>query len=317
MYSAISRVGLTRKTLVAIALLASAVSLTLFVSTSQAWQYDPCLTLNPPAADNPLNTSHTVTATVTSRFLGIDLGDSEAPSDDFWKYGECGSPEVNANPLPNVTVSFLITSGPNAGTTGSAVTNAQGQATFTWVGAIAGTDTVQASVTDSKEITHWECNEPNPTAQTQNGSDYCDDKANWVEIVDSTKYLTYTATAIKNWIPPTTPPNDPPVTVAGAPAVKIALAKRCQTRKFKIRASHANGTPTGYVLKVDGKTVKKSKGGSTNKIFTVDSGKYKAGTHTISLTTTFSNGTKVVKTGKFKRCKVRTAARRVNPNFTG
>ena len=53
------------------------------------------------------------------------------------------------------------------------------------------------------------------------------------------------------------------------------------------------------------------------KTFTINSGKYAAGTHTIKLITTFSNGTKVVKTGKFKRCAIRTTSRRISPNFTG
>ncbi|MFY9488303.1 MAG: hypothetical protein WAP35_06365 [Solirubrobacterales bacterium] len=300
---AIPRLGLTRKTLVAIALLASAVSLML-VSNASAWQYDPCLTLNPPTADNPLNTSHTVTATVTSRFLGIN-----PQLEDPYEYTECGTPEANANPLPNITVTFLITSGPNAGTTGSAVTNAQGQATFTWVGAVAGTDTVQASVTDYyTPIESWECD------GAGHPPSWCDGDAHWTPVYGETKYLTYTADAIKNWIPPTTPPNQ--VVVAGVPTVKVALAQRCQTRKFKIRASASHGSVKSYVLKVDGKTVKTVKGTSV-KTFSIDSGKYKAGTHSFVLTTTFTNGVKVVKTGKFKRCKVRTAARRVDPNFTG
>jgi outer membrane lipoprotein-sorting protein len=48
--------------------------------------------------------------------------------------------------LPNATVNFTVTSGPDAGTTGSAITNANGQATFTYAGA-QGEDELVASVT--------------------------------------------------------------------------------------------------------------------------------------------------------------------------
>jgi hypothetical protein len=48
--------------------------------------------------------------------------------------------------LPDATVDFAVTSGPDAGTTGSAVTNASGQASFTYTGA-QGEDVVVASVT--------------------------------------------------------------------------------------------------------------------------------------------------------------------------
>lgn len=49
--------------------------------------------------------------------------------------------------LPNATVNFDVTSGPDAGRTGSAVTNSQGQASFTYTASSEGEDTVVASVT--------------------------------------------------------------------------------------------------------------------------------------------------------------------------
>jgi cell division septation protein DedD len=49
--------------------------------------------------------------------------------------------------LPNATVAFAVTSGPNAGVSGSAITDATGHASFTYAGAAPGTDTVVASVT--------------------------------------------------------------------------------------------------------------------------------------------------------------------------
>jgi hypothetical protein len=51
-------------------------------------------------------------------------------------------------PLPGGTVDFAVQSGPNAGAAGSgpAVTDANGNATFTYTSATVGTDTVQATV---------------------------------------------------------------------------------------------------------------------------------------------------------------------------
>jgi hypothetical protein len=51
-------------------------------------------------------------------------------------------------PLSNVAVSFAATAGPNAGLTGSGVTDANGQATFTYSSTKVGTDTLHASVTN-------------------------------------------------------------------------------------------------------------------------------------------------------------------------
>ncbi len=49
--------------------------------------------------------------------------------------------------LPNVTVGFSVTSGPNVGLTGTGVTDANGQAAFTYSGSAQGEDLVVASVT--------------------------------------------------------------------------------------------------------------------------------------------------------------------------
>jgi hypothetical protein len=49
--------------------------------------------------------------------------------------------------IPNSTVAFNVVTGPDAGTTGTATTNAGGQANFTYTGSGQGEDFVQASVT--------------------------------------------------------------------------------------------------------------------------------------------------------------------------
>jgi len=74
--------------------------------------------LSPATATNVVGTSHTVTAT---------LQDS------------LGSPIIGRS------VTFTITSGPNAGTTGTAITDAAGKATFTYTGLVPGDDTIMAS----------------------------------------------------------------------------------------------------------------------------------------------------------------------------
>ncbi len=83
------------------------------------------IALSPATATNPVGGSHTVTALVT------DLG----------------------TPIPGVLVTFNVISGPNAGTTGTATTDAAGQATFTYsdTGG-AGTDVITASFTDARGL---------------------------------------------------------------------------------------------------------------------------------------------------------------------
>jgi hypothetical protein len=79
-----------------------------------AQQVDPTLTLTPEDADNPIGTSHTVTATLlTGPF-----------------------------PMDGENIVFTVT-GANP-TSGSAVTNSSGVATFTYTGTVPGLDTITA-----------------------------------------------------------------------------------------------------------------------------------------------------------------------------
>ena len=78
--------------------------------------------LTPPETDVPLNDPVTLTGRV---------------QDD------------NGDPVSGRTVDFEVISGPNAGLTGSDVTDASGEATFTYASAVDGTDIVQATFTDS------------------------------------------------------------------------------------------------------------------------------------------------------------------------
>jgi hypothetical protein len=85
----------------------------------------PCpgslLTLAPPSQQRPVLTQATVTATFSN---------------------SCGQP------LSDTAVAFAVTAGPNAGLTGSGVTDQAGRASFTYSSAHLGTDTLQASVTN-------------------------------------------------------------------------------------------------------------------------------------------------------------------------
>ena len=80
------------------------------------------ITLTPTSATNPVGTNHTITATVAG----------------------------TGDPVPNRNVNFTVVSGPNAGLTGSAITDSNGHATFTYTGNTAGTDTIQAAFENSQ-----------------------------------------------------------------------------------------------------------------------------------------------------------------------
>ena len=72
--------------------------------------------------------------------------------------------------LANVSVLFAVVSGPNAGTTGTAVTDANGNAAFTYQDMAAGTDLVAASVTtigtfSSQAVVVWGTASPVWTGQ--------------------------------------------------------------------------------------------------------------------------------------------------------
>jgi hypothetical protein len=79
------------------------------------------LTLAPPTQTDTVGGSATVTATLAN---------------------SCG------DPLQGAQISFAVTSGPNAGATGTAVTGPTGTASFDYPGAAVGTDVVSSSTTN-------------------------------------------------------------------------------------------------------------------------------------------------------------------------
>jgi 5-hydroxyisourate hydrolase-like protein (transthyretin family) len=53
--------------------------------------------------------------------------------------------DATGTPVPGITITFIVLSGPNFGTLGTAVTNASGVATDSYIGHTTGLDTIQAS----------------------------------------------------------------------------------------------------------------------------------------------------------------------------
>jgi hypothetical protein len=110
----------------------------------------PGLKLAPLFATNPVGTSHTVTATVTQLVGGTEV------------------------PVPGVTVNFTV-SGANTAS-GSCVTDANGQCTFTYVGTATGFDTITATaVVAGQTLTaaatkEWTAPPPQPGWMTGGGS---------------------------------------------------------------------------------------------------------------------------------------------------
>ena len=78
--------------------------------------------LGPPTGTSQLGQPYTVTASVT---------------------------DGTGQPLANVTVGFTIIAGPNRTRTGTATTDTSGHASFTYTSNIAGTDTIQATITNA------------------------------------------------------------------------------------------------------------------------------------------------------------------------
>jgi hypothetical protein len=96
----------------------------LFLGSSTAIVGEGIL-LAPVIDTNQVGTNHTVVATV---------------QDD------------GGSPISGRTVNFEIIAGPHAGQTGSSVTNASGQASFTWMGTNTGTDQIIAFMTNSQQV---------------------------------------------------------------------------------------------------------------------------------------------------------------------
>lgn len=260
-----------RMRLALVAMVVAVAALASFAGPAAAHSDDPCeLELTPKAADNPLGAVHTVTAYVTRK-------------------GQLCKNGADGGPLVGATVNFKIVSGPNAGLTGTAVTDANGVATWQWVSNTPGTDVVQAWI--DTQI----CNEAGYTVAN------CPAGKLGIDTVGQE--------AIKNWIPP-----NPPVTPTVDPNVEIRVSKKCVTRTFVVRANNTGSFKvTKSVLYIDGKKVRTNRTGT----FKINTGRYSSRSHRFKTVTTFSNGTVITKNGTFKLCKSRLTSRKLDPRFTG
>jgi Bacterial Ig-like domain (group 1). len=99
------------------------------------------IVLGPADATNPINTNHTLTATVQ---------------------------DAQGHPVAGALVTFTATAGPNAGLTGTGTTDVNGHATFTYSSSATGTDTWSASFTDVTGATHTS-NDAHKTWTSNNG----------------------------------------------------------------------------------------------------------------------------------------------------
>ena len=97
--------------------------------TGNPVDYEICITLAPASANNPAGGNHTVIATVT---------------------------DSSGRPQADISMTFNVTSGPNVGTTGTNVTDAAGNSTFTYTDTGgAGTDVIRASFNDQVGAKHY------------------------------------------------------------------------------------------------------------------------------------------------------------------
>lgn len=275
---------------------------------------DVChIDLTPETAALTTGATHTVTATVTSTPI------PEPALTDVASLGDviegCYFGAIAA--LEGTDVKFTVTSGPNAGKSGVVQLDATGKASFSYVGTADGTDSIAASI-ELPDICFAIYNGQQPSAL-----DSCDDFA-FPEGVPSLAVncfpqnaaveeplpcpmVTLTDTATATW-------TSPAVQAEADPRVSIATANRCVSRKLTVRPSYTGGTIKSSTLFIDSRKVKTKTGSGS---FVINTSKYKGGRHHLEIVTVFSNGKSASKFGSFTRCKVRTAARKVTPQFTG
>lgn len=228
------------------------------------------ITLSPASATNTLGQNHTVTATVKDA-----VGD----------------------PIVGRTVNFEIFAGPNAGGTGTGVTDANGQATFTYTSTVTGTDEIRATF----DATPPNCLDELPTAE--------------IVRVDCSPDIRTSNVATKTWVAP--PPPPPPPTVAAldatGPTVRLSVAQCSKlSRSIKATVSDASGV-TSVKFYLDGKLIKTDR--SAPFTASVNTKKLKKGTHRLTTVATDKAGNTTRTTRRFAACK--SATRKVAPKFTG
>lgn len=277
---------------------------------------DVCqINLTPETAALTTGATHTVTATVTSTPVPFLIDDSVASPVQVLSgcfYG-------NIAALEGVDINFNVTSGPNAGKSGVVGLDASGKASFAYVGVADGTDSIAASIT-LPDICYVVYNETEPLALdacdgfqgvssvSSQLARECSPRETAVVLIEiECPTITLTDTATATW-------TSPVVQTAAAPTVSIATSSRCVSRKLTVRPTYSGGTINSSTLFIDSRKVKTKTGSGS---FVINTSKYKSGKHHIEIVTVFSNGKSASKFGSFSRCAVRSAAKKVSPQFTG
>ncbi len=217
------------------------------------------ITLSPQSATNTLGQNHTVTATVRD--------------------------PLN-NPIVGRLVNFTITSGPNAGNTGSATTDAIGNATFTYTSQTVGTDEIQASF----NATPPDCQAPQIVR-----IDLCEPDIRLSNVVT------------KTWVNP--------APVAAQATARLSVAKCAKTKRSATVtvANASNITKVDFYL--NGKKVKTDTAAPYK--YSLTAKQRKSGTHRVTTIVTLSDGRTIRTTKRVSGCKVRTTKRVSEPRFTG
>ena len=107
---------------------------------------------NPSNDDNIFFAALNLRAAAAIVGEGIVLGPSPAPDSDVGTSFTVTAKvqDNNGGPIASRLVTFTAFAGPHAGTTGTAVTNASGHASFTYTGTAAGVDEIKATFVDSQ-----------------------------------------------------------------------------------------------------------------------------------------------------------------------
>ena len=107
---------------------------------------------NPSNDDNIFFSALNLRAAAAIVGEGIVLGPSPAPDSDVGKQFTVTATvqDDNGHPVSGRTVTFTVSAGPDAGVTGTAITDGAGHASFTYTGTAAGVDEIHASFVDSQ-----------------------------------------------------------------------------------------------------------------------------------------------------------------------
>ncbi len=252
---------------------------------TQEWVVSPTIKLEPTSTSNLVGESHTVTATVTGE-LGEDA--------------------------EGVKVDFKIAEGPNAGMTGEASTNSQGEATFTYSSSKTGTDDIVATATFEEEVAEQVALQARPAVALLEDVTY---ESN--QVTETWEEAAKQATAATTM---TVTPAPAPVPTGGVLAfgtAHLASSARACSATSSYLASVSGKDIASVTFTLDGhklETVTKSTHGSFSLKVRVKAGKVEHLSIHVAFTAVASNNSETI-TKTLARC---AAAHPVkSPRFTG